>query len=125
MRGPFNRSKCMPSSTPTKAHWASARSGIWNRWRGYTVRWLLFAEIVQLFQPIDAELDTYWQEKLYQALSGLLFGAVCAVVFTLSENTFNVPRVKWKSWLIVAGTWLAVKLILVSVMAMAGEPMPL
>jgi hypothetical protein len=114
----------MQSTTPTKAHWASARSGIWARWRGYTVRWLLFAEIVQLFQPIPADLDTYWQEKLYQALSGLLFGSVCAIVFTLTENTLNTPRVKWKSWLIVAGTWLAVKLVFVSVIAMANQAVP-
>ena len=73
-----------------------------------------------MFQPIVDDLDHYWLQKLYQALFGLLFGAVCGVVFTLAENTFNEPRVKWKSWSIVIATWLAVKLVFVSVMAAAG-----
>ncbi len=73
-----------------------------------------------MFQPIVDDLDHYWLQKLYQALFGLLFGAVCAVVFTLAENTFNVLRLKWKTWLIVIATWLAVKFAVVSVMAAAG-----
>lgn len=114
----------MQPSMPVKAHWSSPDSSHWYRWRGYTVRWLLFGEIVQLFQPIVEDLDHYWQQKLYQALTGLLFGAVCAVVFTLAENTLNVPRVNWKSWLIVIGTWLAVKLAYVSAIIAAGELLP-
>lgn len=84
------------------------------------VRWLIFGGIVGLFQPLENKLDEYWLQKLYQGLFGLLFGAVCAIVFTLSENKLNGPRVKWKSWLIVMATWLTVKLVFGSVMAAAG-----
>jgi hypothetical protein len=52
-----------------------------------------------------------------QALLGLLFGLACAVVFTLAENTWNGPRVKWKSWALVVGTWLLIKVVFVSVLA--------
>src|SRR5664279_5068044 len=107
----------MQPSMPTKAHWASPDSSHWYRWRGYTVRWLLFGGIVGMFQPLANDLDHYWLQKLYQALFGLFFGAVCAFVFTLAENTFNELRGKWKSWLIVITTWLDIKLIFVSVMA--------
>ncbi len=86
------------------------------------VRWLIFGGIVGIFQPLENNVDQTWLPKLDQGLFGLFFGAVCAVVFTLTENTFNAPRIKWKSWLIVIATWLIVKLVFVSVMAMTGDP---
>ena len=100
-----------------KAHWASPDASHWYRWRGYTVRWLIFGGITGMFQPIADGLDHYWLQKLYQALFGLFFGAVCALFFTLAENTLNALRTKWKSWSIVIATWLAVKIVVVSVMA--------
>lgn len=113
----------MQPSMPEKAHWSTTDSGLWKRWRGYTVRWLIFGGVVGLFEPVANDVDHYWTQKLYQGLFGLLFGAVCAVVFTLSENKFNARRVKWKSWLLVAATWLAVKVAFVSTMALvAGTP---
>jgi hypothetical protein len=39
------------------------------------------------------------------------------VVFTLAENTLNVIRLKWKSWLIVIATWIVVKVAFVSVLS--------
>lgn len=111
----------MQPSTATKAHWSTVDSSRWYRWRGYTVRWLIFGGIVGMFQPVANELDHFWLQKLYQGLFGLLFGTACAVVFTLSENTLNGSRVKWKSWSIVVATWLLVKLAFVSVMAAAGS----
>ena len=107
----------MQPPTPAKANWATSDAGIWHRWRGYTVRWLLFGEVVQLYQPTVDGPDSYWEQKLYQALMGLVFGATCAVVFTLAENTFNVIRLKWKSWLIVIATWIVVKVAFVSVLS--------
>jgi|GEM_PF-966457 len=111
----------MQPSIPTKVHWSSSHASHWYRWRGYLVRWLIFGGITGLFQPIVDDLDNYWIQKLYQALLGLFFGAGCAVVFTLAENTYNGLRVKWKSWFIVVATWLVVKLVFVSVMAMVGQ----
>lgn len=84
------------------------------------VRWLIFGGITGMFQPLVDDLDHYWLQKLYQALFGFLFGAVCALVFTLAENTCNVRRTKWKSWFIVVATWLVVKLAFVTALAMAG-----
>ncbi len=110
----------MQSSRPSKPHWASTDANCWYRWRGYTVRWLLFGGITGLFQPIVDDLDHYWLHRLHQFLFGLFFGSVCAVVFTLAENSLNAQRVNWKSWSILISTWLAVKLVFVSVMAAAG-----
>jgi uncharacterized membrane protein YagU involved in acid resistance len=62
----------------------------------------------------------WWQLKLTQALVGLLFGLVCAVVFTMAENTWNTVRVKWKSWALVVATWLLVKVVFVSALAILG-----
>jgi RsiW-degrading membrane proteinase PrsW (M82 family) len=76
---------------------------------------------VSVFQPIVNDLDQLWQQKVNQALAGLLFGAMCAVTFTLAENLFNATRVKWKSWALVIGTWLIVKVTFVSMMAQTGK----
>jgi hypothetical protein len=110
----------MQPSRPTKPHWTLTDARYWYRWRGYTVRWLLFGGITGLFQPIVDDLDHDWLQGLYQFLFGLFFGAVCAVVFTLAENTLNTPRVNWKSWSILIATWLSVKLVFVSVMAVSA-----
>jgi hypothetical protein len=110
----------MTPSLPHKPYEAAAKPGRWYRWRGYTVRWLLFGLVVSVFQPIEDDVGKLWLHKLTQALVGLMFGAACAVVFTLSENTFNTPRVQWKSWFLVVATWLVVKVTFVSVMAAAG-----
>ena len=110
----------MQPSRPIKPHSALTDARYWYHWRGYTVRWLLFGGITGLFQPIVDDLDHYGLQGLYQFLFGLFFGAVCAAVFTLAENTLNAPRVDWKSWSILIATWLTVKLVFVSVMAVAG-----
>jgi hypothetical protein len=110
----------MSPVAPTEPHWSREPAGRWYRWRGYTVRWLLFGLVVSVFQPVADEAQYLWEEKLWQALTGLLFGAFCALVFTLAENRFNTPRVGWKSGLIVLATWLAVKVVFVSVLALIG-----
>jgi hypothetical protein len=110
----------MLPSTPTKATWSTTGPRLWYRWRGYTVRWVLFGLTVSVFQPVVDDLDHLWQQKLNQALAGLLFGAACTLVFTPAENAFNTPRVDWKSWGLVIATWLLVKVIFVSMIALTG-----
>ncbi|MDR3370859.1 hypothetical protein [Rhodoferax sp.] len=110
----------MAPAAPVPPHWSTEPPGPWYRWRGYMVRWLLFGLVVSVFQPVADNASPIWLDKVYQALVGLIFGAACAVVFTLAENRFNTPRVNWKSWLIVLGTWLLVKVSFVSVIAMTG-----
>ena len=45
---------------------------------------MLFGEIVQLFQPVVDDPEHFWELKFYQALTGLLFGLICALVFTVA-----------------------------------------
>lgn len=114
----------VPPSTPRDTlhdpHWPAVGSGRWTRWWGYLFRWLLFGLAVHLFVPVADGSQPWWQSKLLQAAIGLLFGLACAVVFTLSENTFNTPRVRWKSWALVLGSWLLVKVVFVSTIALLG-----
>lgn len=83
-------------------------------------RWLIFGVVVEVYQPVIGPSGHFWQEKLQQTGVGLLFGALCALVFTLAENTFNVPRVQWKSCFLALATWLLVKVSFVSAMAALG-----
>lgn len=105
---------------PKTANNSPSTQGLWYRWRGYTVRWLLFGLVVSLFQPVVDDLDLLWEQKLNQGLGGLVFGSVCAVLFTVTQNTLNRSRVNWKTWLFVVLTWLSVKVILVSTMTLAS-----
>lgn len=110
----------MHSTTPHDEHWPPVGSGLWTRWWGYLARWLLFGLVVSVFAPVADGPEPFWQRKLLQGGLGLLFGLACAVVFTLAENTWNAHRVKWKSWAIVVGTWLLVKVVFVSTLALMG-----
>ena len=110
----------MPHTASQKIPWSAEPRGRWYRWRGYTVRWLLFGLIVGVFQPATSDSHPVWLQKLDQVLMGLSFGAVCAGVFTLSENQFNAGRIAWKTWLTVIGTWFAVKVVFASVIGLLG-----
>lgn len=110
----------MHSTNPHNAHWPPVGAGLWTRWWGYLARWLIFGLAVHVFLPVEDGPQPWWQLKLIQAGVGLLFGWACAVVFTLTENRFNTPRVQWKSWGIVLGTWLLVKVVFVSTIAIVG-----
>ena len=82
----------------------------------------MFGVVVTVFQPVLGDYDSLWRQKALQALQallGLLFGFVAAVVFTVAENTLNTPRVKWKTWLIVLATWGVVKTTFVTVVALS------
>jgi len=109
----------MDSSHQNSEHWPQVGTGPWTRWWGYLVRWLVFGVVVSVFQPVADDLEKFWQQKTFQALFGLLFGFVGAVIFTLAENRLNTPRVKWKTWLIVLATWVVVKTIFVTAIALA------
>src|SRR5450759_581389 len=62
---------------------------LWKSWRVYLVRWLIFGAVAGLLQPVVNNFDQFWEQKLYQMLSGLPFGLACAVVFTLAQNKLN------------------------------------
>ena len=107
----------MHSTTPHDAHWPPVGSGRWTRWWGYLARWLIFGLAVHVFVPVGVGPEPWWQRKLVQAAVGLLFGLACALVFTPAENALNTPRVQWKSWALVVATWLLVKVVFVSALA--------
>jgi len=109
----------METSQQTSTHWPPVGTGLWTRWWGYLARWLVFGVVVSVFQPVANDLAPFWPQKAFQALFGLLFGFAGAVLFTLAENRINTPRVKWKTWVIVLATWVAVKTIFVTGMALA------
>jgi len=107
----------MHSTTPQDAHWPPVGTGRWTRWWGYLARWLLFSLVVHLFLPVPDSPLPWWQLKLEQAAVALLFGLACALVFTPTKNTLNPERVRWKSWALVVLTWLLVKVVFVSAIA--------
>ena len=100
-------------------HWPPVGTGLWTRWWGYLVRWLVFGVVVSVFQPVGDDLAPFWPQKGFQAALGLLFGLAGAVLFTLAENRLNTPRVRWKTWALVLVTWVIVKTIFVTVLALA------
>ena len=108
----------MDPSNPNFEHWPSVGSGIWTRWWGYLTRWLTFGVVVNVFQRIE-DNDHFWRQQAIQVGFGLLFGLVCAVVFTIAENKLNTPRVNWKTWLIVFATWVVVKTVFVTAIALS------
>jgi hypothetical protein len=110
----------MKSMPPDNEHWPPVGSGIWTRWWGYLVRWLVFGLVVHVFQPVYRNPEYFWIQKIDQVLIGLSFGLAGAIVFTVAENMLNTPRVQWKSWLLVLLTWLVVKVFFVSAAAALG-----
>lgn len=97
-----------------------AGNGLWTLWRTYLWRWLLFAAIAGATQPVVGDFDNFWPQKLSQMLAGLPFGLACFVVFTPLQNLLNTPRVRWKSWLTVIGTWMGMKFAFVGAMLALG-----
>lgn len=97
---------------------APAPVNLWTRWRGYLARWLLFGLVISVFQPVADAQTSYWLQKTYQGLAGLLFGLACALVFTPLENKFNTPRQRWKTAALVFASWLLVKVVVVSTLAL-------
>lgn len=106
----------MNTTTDVESH----ERKLWAFWKTYLWRWLLFGFIAGGLQPVTANLDQFWVQKLYQALSGLPLGLLCFIVFTPLQNIVNTPRVRWKSWCTVIGTWMGAKFLFVGAMIALG-----
>lgn len=104
----------MASNLDNHIHWPH---GTWTNWWRYCVRWLVFAVVVQVFQPVEKTSNGLLVAKLAQLGTGLLFGLLCAAVFTVAENKLNATRVRWRSWLLVLLTWGLVKACFVTALA--------
>jgi hypothetical protein len=109
----------MNSQSSETERWPTVGHGLWSRWWGYWVRWTVFGLVVSVFRPVADGQPDFWLQKATQALTGLGFGLACAAVFTPLENKFNTPRAKWKTWLLVIATWLAVKVAFVTAIALS------
>ena len=107
-------------SKPIETTTLPSDAGTWKLWRVYMLRWLIFGVIAGSLQPVVGNFENFWMQKFYQALSGLPFGFACGLVFTILQNTFNVLRTRWKSWLIVFVTWMGMKFVFVGIMLALG-----
>jgi hypothetical protein len=76
----------------------------------YAIAFLIWGALFSFLQPVDGPQATanFWGVKVYQALLGCGFGAVCAVIFTLLQNGLNQRRTKPLSWIFAIATWIAV-----------------
>lgn len=108
----------MDKSELSPPPWPQVGSGLWTRWWGYLVRWLVFGVVVSVFQPVEDGLDGLWQRLSVRLALGIAFGLVAATVFTLAENTLNTARIRWKTWLLVLLTWATVKALFVTAIAL-------
>ena len=95
----------------------TASPSLFFRFVTYLWRWLLFGALGGLVTPVIGPLANgampdgyFWHLKLEQLGFGLFFGLVCAVVFTLLQNTLNKGRRRGVSWAILIFTWLATKM---------------
>ena len=108
----------MQTATPENSFKHPLGSGLWTRWRGYTARWLLFGLLIHVFGQVPDGAEPWWQGKVYLAALGLLFGLACALLFTLAENGWNTRHQRWKTWALVFASWLVVKVVFVSALAL-------
>jgi len=88
------------------------------RFGTYLWRWLLFGALGGLVTPVVNPLASgampegyFAHVKLLQLGLGLLFGLVCAFVFTPLQNTMNKDRKRGATWAIIIFTWLAMKAV--------------
>ena len=105
----------MESNLDNHIHWPI---GTWTNWWRYCVRWLAFGVVVEVFQPVGRSDSGLWLAKLNQFWTGLLFGLICAAIFTIAENKLNVKRIRWRSWLLVLLTWVVTKACFVTAQAL-------
>jgi hypothetical protein len=117
MRGQNQQGMGMDQAAATAT---ASGKGLWTLWRTYLLRWLVFGAIAGLAQPVVGNFDSFWVQKLYQMLGGLPFGLACFAAFTPLQNWANTPRVRWKSWLTVIGTWMVMKFIFVGALMALG-----
>lgn len=75
----------------------------------YLAWWCLFGVVAGSLMPVVSDDGAFWAVKSQQATSGLIFGLLCAVVFTLAQNALNQARKRWLSRLLVFSVWMGMK----------------
>jgi hypothetical protein len=88
----------------------------WLRNFGYYTTWfVVWGALFSFLQPVTPEQmagTTFWAVKIQQAVLGAGFGVICAIVFSILQNSINGQRRKWLSWVLAIGTWISINLLL-------------
>lgn len=97
----------------------------WKLWRVYTIRLVIFTVVASFLQRLGELGYALWTQKFHLTLNlmvgltllGLVlvditFGLLWSLMFTPMQNTFNTPRVRWKSWMFLIATFLVTKFFL-------------
>ena len=85
---------------------------IFTDWKKYYFRWIVFGFIGGGLQPVYDNLDNFAVIKLWQCISGLPFGILCAITFTLIQNRFNKNRNKKTTYIFIFCVWMAIKFVI-------------
>ena len=80
-----------------------------KNWKHYMFWWCIWMGLGGMTQPVATEDGTFWMVKAIQLAWGVAFGMVCAIIFTIGQNTLNVARKKWLSWVIALVVWMGMK----------------
>ncbi len=86
------------------------KQGMLRDWGYYSLWWGLIFTILGSLMYRDGPQDQFLNPALQQALFGLAFGLVCALVFTLVQNGVNKERRKVKSWILAVLIWIVMRL---------------
>lgn len=101
----------LPSAQP------STGQGFFKDFGRYAGLWLIFGVLGVVLRPDFRGSDpNFTAETLQNIPSGLLFGLVAAVIFTLAQNTSNRARSRGATWGIALAVWLGVKLLFLGIM---------
>lgn len=91
------------------------KNSLFEDWKKYYLRWTIFGFFAGALQPVLNDDGGFWTIKLWQALSGVPFGIVCAVMFTFLQNKINQQRMKYKTWGLLFVTWMVIKFVFAGV----------
>lgn len=106
--------------TPSQDVEAAPRGGLFSQLGTYAARWLLFALVASVLQPvIVTNGDDYWHLMRFQMLAALpmaiTFSLACALAFTMLQNLWNKSRKKATSWMYLFLVWMGMKFAFVGV----------
>lgn len=88
-----------------------ASTSLVKGWRHYLLWWCIWMGIGGLLQPVGSGDGDFWRFKLIQVTWGIGFGVVCSALFTLTQNTLNIQRKRYLTWLVAFVIWTAMKLV--------------
>lgn len=73
--------------------------------------WGAILSFLHVTSPEQRAVASFNQIKIWQALSGALWGLICAIFFTFAQNSLNKSRKRWLSWILVITTIFSVNVL--------------